>query len=131
MATESPWDAFAAFPSAEAVSLRTLSETFHDPFGIEEFWRRWYLEGFISGGHGKVKFVRGRPGSGKTHFLRHFGETAQHLGYASALIDCATVPLGAIDQFYRAVSARFDWLALADEAIRLVIARDLGYREFT
>lgn len=131
MTTESPWHVFAAFPTAEMVSARTLVETFHDPFGIEAFWRTWYLDGFIRSGHGKVKFVRGRPGSGKTHLLRHLGKTAEELGYLSVLVDGAAVPLAGIDQLYRAVAQSIDWVALAGEAIRGVIARDLGYGEFT
>lgn len=37
---------------------------------LTDFWREKYLQEYIRNGGSKIKFVTGRTGSGKTHFLR-------------------------------------------------------------
>ncbi|MCI8515354.1 MAG: DUF2791 family P-loop domain-containing protein [Hungatella sp.] len=37
---------------------------------LTDFWREKYLQEYIKDGGSKIKFVTGRQGSGKTHFLR-------------------------------------------------------------
>ena len=36
---------------------------------LTEFWQEKYLQEYIKNGGSKIKFVTGRQGSGKTHFL--------------------------------------------------------------
>jgi len=45
------------------------------------FLRKHYLENYLPEGGSKIKFVTGRPGSGKTHFSRCLLEEAAALGY--------------------------------------------------
>ncbi len=42
-------------------------------YGIDfltDFWQEKYLQEYVRNGGSKIKFVTGRPGSGKTHFLK-------------------------------------------------------------
>ena len=52
--------------------------------GIEfltDFWREKYLQEYIKNGGSKLKFITGRPGSGKTHFLRLMSSIAAQEHY--------------------------------------------------
>jgi hypothetical protein len=122
---------FAAFPEAEAVSDAVIHSTFSDPMGIEDFWFRWYLNGFVDQGHGKVKCVLGRPGSGKTHFLRHLAMKAREVGYQAAYVDAAKERISLVDELYRAVATKVDWSDIVDKALWSVITGELGYPEFS
>lgn len=107
-----------------------IQETFVDPLGIEGFWRTWYLDGFIDQGHGKVKCVMGRPGSGKTHVLRHLGLVAQEIGYQVAWVDFARTKVAAIEDLYRVVASQVDWESLLTKTLSEIIGGELGYPEF-
>ncbi len=121
---------FADFPVAEALDDSVIGETFVDPMDIEEFWLRWYLRGFVAQGYGKVKFLVGRPGSGKTHLLRHISLTAEDQGYRVAMIDAKVEKISLIDELYRAVAGKLQWPNLIEKTLRLVISEQLGYPEF-
>lgn len=107
-----------------------ILETFVDPGSMEEFLRRWYLNGFVDCGAGKVKFVRGRAGSGKTHFLRHLGLLAATDGYLVACIDALANRLSSIEELYRAVASQIPWIDLVDRCALDIIRERLGYQEF-
>ena len=36
---------------------------------LTDFWQEKYFQEYIRDGGSKIKFITGRPGSGKTHFL--------------------------------------------------------------
>ena len=48
---------------------------------LTQFWTEKYLEEYIKEGGSKIKFVTGRPGSGKTHLLREVACQARERGY--------------------------------------------------
>lgn len=48
---------------------------------LTDFWREKYLQEYIRSGGSKIKFVTGRPGSGKTHFLHLAGSIARGENY--------------------------------------------------
>lgn len=55
--------------------------------GIEfltDFWQEKYLQEYIRNGGSKIKFITGRAGSGKTHFLRLMTSVAQKENYMTA-----------------------------------------------
>ena len=121
---------FALYPEAEAVTDRVVSDTFSDPLAIEAFWFRWYMEGFVDEGHGKLKCLLGRPGAGKTHLLRHLGMKARESGYRTAYVDARSERISFIDELYRAVASHIDWEDIVEKASRAVITNELGYPEF-
>ncbi|MEY8427468.1 BREX system ATP-binding domain-containing protein [Lachnospiraceae bacterium 46-15] len=44
---------------------------------LTDFWTEKYLREYIRHGGSKIKFITGRTGSGKTHFLRLMTSIAQ------------------------------------------------------
>lgn len=106
-----------------------IDDAFVDPLGLEGFWVQWYLNGFVDHGPGKVKCLVGRPGSGKTHVLRHLGLAARHAGYQVAWIDAAQVRVAAIEDLYRVVAGQVDWDGLLSQMLLQIIGQH-GYPEF-
>lgn len=51
---------------------------------ITDFWKERYLTEYIREGGSKIKFVTGRPGSGKTHLLNLMSVLAGEEGYLTA-----------------------------------------------
>ncbi len=51
---------------------------------LTDFWREKYLQEYIRNGGSKIKFVTGRTGSGKTHFLRLMTSIARKENYITA-----------------------------------------------
>ena len=106
----------------EALEAITLG----DQDGIWNFWREYYLEDYIAGGGSKVKFLTGKPGSGKTHALLLLLEEARRLGYTAVYIDAHQVPLNKFDSIYQAVLAMVDVESLVTGYCSAVVER-LGY----
>ncbi|PSR33365.1 MAG: hypothetical protein C7B46_09920 [Sulfobacillus benefaciens] len=125
------WEGFSMHPTAESLSARAIHETFVDVGGLEKFWVQWYLNRFVSRGYGKVKFVVGKPGAGKTHWLKHFSQTAGFNHYLALGIDARKDRLSSIDEVYRAVASQLLWRDLIEGAALQVIHQQLGYPEFT
>ncbi len=48
---------------------------------LADFWREKYLQEYVKNGGSKMKFITGRTGSGKTHFLRLMASIAQKENY--------------------------------------------------
>lgn len=126
-------DLYAQFllkPSAEMLSTAEVLRTFVDPADIEQFWLREYLQGFVDAGAGKVKFVKGRSGAGKTHWLRHFAVTAEREGYLSIHVDAWMQRLASIDELYRAVARAVPWDDLLSGCTLTMIRDHMGYPDF-
>jgi hypothetical protein len=115
---------------AQFLAESNVLDSFVDVGGMEQFWRQWYLHGFVDLGVGKVKFIKGRAGSGKTHFLRHLGIVSQTDHYAVVSIDANETRLVAIDELYRAISSRVAWEDLIDLCAHSLITDVLGYLDF-
>jgi len=71
--------------------------------GIWNFWRDCYLDDYIASGGSKVKFLTGKPGSGKTHVLLLLLEEARRLGYVTVFADARQVRLNKFDSIYQVV----------------------------
>lgn len=121
----------SAWPDASLWPDAVIQDTFVDPLGLEKFWFQWYLDGFVDQGHGKLKCLLGRPGSGKTHFLRHFGMMARQAGYQVAMVNFAEVKVAAIEDLYRAAAQQMDWDDLLSRLLLHIIATELGYPDFS
>lgn len=51
---------------------------------LTEFWQEKYLQEYIRNGGSKIKFITGRTGSGKTHFLKLITSIAKKENYKTA-----------------------------------------------
>lgn len=92
-----------------------------------DFWDQYYLRDFISGGGSKIKFVTGRPGSGKTFFLNSLAKRAEADGFRTVSFSAKNVWLNDFREIYLEVLHQTDFQAClqgcADE-----IVRRLGYK---
>ncbi len=74
----------------------------------EDFAIREYLDSYIAQGGSQIKFLVGKPGSGKTHLLRRLKRASLERGYVVAHLDASEVKLQRIDHVYRAVAGHID-----------------------
>lgn len=58
---------------------------------LADFWREKYLQEYIRNGGSKMKFITGRTGSGKTHFLRLMASIAQKENYVTACFSAKNI----------------------------------------
>lgn len=68
-----------------------------------QFWREKYLENYLAQGGSKIKFLTGRTGSGRTHFLELLRGEAADLGYITVYISAREVWLHDFKEIYIAV----------------------------
>ncbi|KJS16350.1 MAG: hypothetical protein VR69_09150 [Peptococcaceae bacterium BRH_c4b] len=94
--------------------------------GIWNSWRDYYLDDYIACGGSKVKFLIGKPGSGKTHALLLMLEDARRLGYITFFADARQVRLNKFDSIYQAVLDAVDVEALVTAYCNTVVD-GLGY----
>jgi hypothetical protein len=94
----------------------------------ESFFMEQYLKpgGYIASGYSQMKFLLGRPGSGKTHLLRRLTQQASGLGYVAAYLRASNIRLQHIDSLYAEIASRVDMEDLAHRLARRV-ADKLGY----
>ncbi|MBX5467412.1 MAG: ATP-binding protein [Firmicutes bacterium] len=124
------WLRFARLPAAEMLIPDSVRETFVDPGTLWQFWCRHYLETFVPQGYGKVKWILGGPGAGKTHFLRHLKDSAQAMGYLTAWVDARQARLSGIEELYRRVAAAVDWEALIEGVGHRLLRDTMGERDY-
>ncbi len=71
--------------------------------GIEfltDFWKEKYLQEYIRNGGSKIKFVTGRTGSGKTHFLRLMTSIAKEENYKTVQFSAKNIWLHDFKEIY-------------------------------
>lgn len=70
----------ASLPTAAYSNPSAYSLTCGIQF-LTDFWREKYLQEYIRNGGSKIKFITGRSGSGKTHFLHLVSSIAREENY--------------------------------------------------
>lgn len=94
---------------------------------LSDFWKEKYLEEYIKAGGSKIKFVTGRPGSGKSHFLQLISGLASDMGYKTAVFSARDVWLHDFKEIYVEILAQCDIMhCLEGCAVRVV--EGLGYQ---
>ena len=93
---------------------------------ITDFWKKHYLEEYIREGGSKIKFVTGRPGSGKTHLLNYISMTAREEGYVTAGFSARDIWIHDFKEIYIEVLRQSDILSCL-RSCSLQIIRNLGY----
>lgn len=94
----------------------------------EDFVAKHYLDsgGYVSNGHSQLKFLLGRPGSGKTHVLRRLVHRAEELDYLPILLSAKDLRLQYVNDIYTAIMRHVNLDELITRLARRVI-RALGY----
>lgn len=97
--------------------------------GIEpfiKFLKDRYLSEYISHGGSKIKFVTGRPGSGKTHFLSYLSQEAGQMGFVTVCFSARDVWLHDFKEIYLEIFRKCD-LPSCLESCADEIIKSLGY----
>ncbi|MCD7956065.1 MAG: ATP-binding protein [Lachnospiraceae bacterium] len=93
---------------------------------LTDFWQKQYLQEYIRDGGSKIKFVTGRPGSGKTHFLRLTSELAKMEGYKTVWFSAKDVWMHDFRDIYVEILDQCDIMDCLKAASKCVI-REMGY----
>ncbi|MBQ9329303.1 MAG: DUF2791 family P-loop domain-containing protein [Solobacterium sp.] len=91
-----------------------------------EFLDDMYLKDFIAKGGSKIKFVTGRPGSGKTYFQNKLSEAAKQDGYVVVSLSAKQVWLNDFKEVYLAVLSKLNFDSLIQDCAKELI-RKLDY----
>ena len=93
---------------------------------LTKFWSEKYLDEYIKEGGSKIKFVTGRPGSGKTYLLRELEEQARQRNYKTAAFSARDIWLHDFKEIYLEILRQCDIM----EALRRCagkVAERMGY----
>ncbi|WP_236860208.1 BREX system ATP-binding domain-containing protein [Candidatus Formimonas warabiya] len=93
---------------------------------ILDFWREKYLAHYLARGGSKIKFLTGRPGSGKTHFLEMLDLEAGNLGYIPVRLSAREIWLHDFKEIYTAILRQVRLPERLQRCSREII-RQLGY----
>ena len=110
-------------PPEDAYLLGELSEGIDFLAG---FWSKHYLEEFIAEGGSKVKFVTGRRGSGKTHFMRTMQFLANGKQYKCVSFSAQDIWLHDFKEIYLEILKQCDIEACLHDCADTIIKR-MGY----
>ena len=93
---------------------------------ILDFWKDKYLTNYISQGGSKIKFVTGRNGSGKTHFLQLLSIEAEKMNYIPITLSAKELWLHDFKEIYTAVLKKINLIDRL-KLISFEVVRQLGY----
>lgn len=93
---------------------------------LADFWREKYLQEYIRGGGSKIKFVTGRAGSGKTHFLRLMMSIAREENYKTVWLSAKDIWMHDFKEIYVEIFRQCDLLSIL-EAVGRSLIKEMGY----
>ena len=93
---------------------------------LADFWREKYLQEYIRNGGSKIKFVTGRTGSGKTHFLRLMMAVAREEHYKTVWFSAKDIWMHDFKEIYVEIFHQCDLLSCL-EATSGSLIREMGY----
>ncbi|MCD8105126.1 MAG: ATP-binding protein [Lachnospiraceae bacterium] len=117
------------FGNTPAPAERADKSPLEQSYGIRfltDFWQKQYLQEYIRDGGSKIKFVTGRTGSGKTHFLCLMGELAKNEGYKTVSFSAKDIWMHDFRDIYVEILEQCDIMDCLKAASRCVI-REMGY----
>lgn len=115
-----------------------MAEALNDLFGIAaeqltcgvafltDFWQEKYLQEYIRNGGSKIKFVTGRQGSGKTHFLRLMTVIAKEENYKTVQFSAKDIWLHDFKDIYVEILRQCDILGCL-EAVSHQLIEQMGF----
>lgn len=93
---------------------------------LTDFWKEKYLQEYVKNGGSKIKFVTGRQGSGKTHFLRLMTSIAGDEHYKTAHFSARDVWMHDFKEIYIEIFHQCHIMECLEEVSHQVI-RDMGF----
>lgn len=93
---------------------------------LTDFWEEKYLQEYIRNGGSKIKFVTGRPGSGKTHFLQLMTDIAREENYKTVQFSAREVWMHDFKEIYVEIFHQCDLLECLEEISHKLI-REMGF----
>jgi len=93
---------------------------------ILDFWKEKYLADYLSQGGSKIKFLTGRTGSGRTHFLEMLAMEADKMGYIPISLSAREVWIHDFKEIYVSVLRQVNLIERLQPSCCEVI-RQLGY----
>ena len=93
---------------------------------LTDFWQEKYLQEYIRDGGSKIKFITGRPGSGKTHFLKLMTAVADKENYKTAQFSAKDIWLHDFKDIYVEIFRQCDVMACLEAVSRHVI-QQMGF----
>ena len=93
---------------------------------ILDFWKEKYLADYLSQGGSKIKFLTGRTGSGRTHFLEMLAMESENMGYIPVSLSAREVWIHDFKEIYVAVLRQVNLMDRLKLNCHEVI-RQLGY----
>lgn len=93
---------------------------------LADFWREKYLQEYIRNGGSKIKFVTGRQGSGKTHFLRLMTAIAEEENYKTAQFSARDIWLHDFKDIYVEIFQQCDIMGCL-EAVSHQLVEQMGF----
>ena len=107
------------------VSLSSDSLTCGIQF-LTDFWGEKYLREYIRNGGSKIKFVTGRTGSGKTHFLRLVSSIAQKENYKTVSFSAREIWMHDFRELYLEILRQCDLMECLEQVSHYLI-REMGF----
>jgi len=93
---------------------------------LADFWREKYLQEYIKNGGSKIKFITGRTGSGKTHFLRLMSAVAGKENYVTVQFSAKDIWMHDFKEIYVEIFHQCDIIKCLEAVSRHVI-REVGF----
>ncbi len=94
---------------------------------LADFWQEKYLREYIRNGGSKIKFVTGRQGSGKTHFLNLMTAVAREEAYKTAQFSARDIWLHDFKDIYVEILQQCDIMGCL-EAVSHQLIEQMGFR---
>ncbi len=93
---------------------------------LADFWKEKYFQEYIRDGGSKIKFVTGRQGSGKTHFLRLMASIARQEQYKVVQFSAKNVWMHDFKELYVEIFHQCDILDCL-EAVSRHLIQEMGF----
>lgn len=93
---------------------------------LTDFWQEKYLQEYIKNGGSKIKFVTGRQGSGKTHFLGLMTAAAKKENYKTAQFSAKEIWLHDFKEIYVEILRQCDIMGCL-EAVSHQLIEQMGF----
>ena len=90
---------------------------------LTEFWTEKYLKEYIREGGSKIKFITGRPESGKTYFMQNLSRIAGGLNYKTVWFSANSVWLHDFREIYLEIYRQCDILSILQKCGEQIVAK--------